>query len=69
MDVLTWLLAIYVAIALLAVLRTIIEGIRSPSASVLGTIAGCILCLFWLPMFVVFATQSATRTDTANSGQ
>ena len=69
MDVLALLLAVYLVIALLAVLKTITEGIRSSSASVLGTIAGCFLCLFWLPMFIVFAAQSAFGSDTADSGQ
>ncbi len=67
MDVLALLAAVYVAIAILAVLKTLAEGVSSPKASLRGTLTGCFLCFFWLPMFVVFAVMQAMRADTATS--
>ena len=67
MDVLALLAAVYVAIAIVAVLETLAGGVNSPKAGLRGTLTGCFLCLFWLPMFVVFAVMQAMRDDTATS--
>ena len=65
MDVLALLSAIYVAIAIFAILRTIAEGISSPEAGLFGTLAGCVLCLFWLPLFLALVAMRAMSAKSA----
>ena len=69
MDILGTLATIYVALAVLAMLRTVAEGIRGPDATLLGTLTGCLLSILWLPVFIVFIVLQIRQSGPEDNGR
>lgn len=62
---------VYLFIALVAMVNTLLEARYNKVSSILGSIAGCALCLFWLPIvgtfYLVQQLEIANR-ETRGSG-
>lgn len=61
MTVLSIATIAYLMIAGLAMLRTLSEASRSPAATPLGTLFGCLTCLLWLPILLALAVAPGLR--------
>lgn len=61
MSPLDVLVALYLLVALLGMVRTAIEWHQSDRASFVGALGGCFLCLFWLPLLVALYGYKAWR--------
>lgn len=61
MTTLTILTTVYLAIAVLAMIRTLSEASRSSDATLLGTVLGCLVCLAWLPILLVVAITRSVQ--------
>jgi hypothetical protein len=53
------LVGLYLLVAAIAVTCTLVEWRETREASALGALAGCVLCLFWLPMIVAMGLYQA----------
>lgn len=54
-------LSLYLLIALFAMARTLAECNETGSHSVAQRVAGCVLCLFWLPLALLFLVIEQVR--------
>jgi len=49
------IVGLYLLVAVMCMWQTLREWREEHRASLLGALGGCVLCLFWLPMFVTIA--------------
>jgi len=55
------LIVLYLVVAVLSMARTFEEWRGGSRASLPGMLAGCVLCLFWLPLFVAVVAYRTWR--------